>query len=557
MVVDLGRRSVKMAVAEAAAEAVRFDGMTRVALPKSSDGRNSGETSVGDTEELVGRIRAEVERRGWQGMRAACLLSGSSTSTQSFLLPPMPDADLRQAIALKLRETLHFDLEEACVDFRRVTTGGGGKEGERVLTLGAAARRDAVMNAVRVLRGAGLEPVAVGAAAESLANLSLAGGLCRENQASIHATIGTDQTILNLFDGDVLRFSREIDAAGEAFTQALMRPILTARGPVQLTHEQAEDVKRHSGYPLEGQDIALPHGVTSEDILPLLEPVAQRISAELSRSMDYLCGLLGRPSIDEIILSGRGGRMQNLDVMLEERLGVRVHFSDPVAQAMAHWRLAIRDQEVLEPAAFSAILGYSIGNRQPINLLPREERIKQGARYVGRVCRGSAPLAVGVGLALVGAAVPIRGTYQKALDSLQSTAVELDESIRAETDVTRVWEQLDKDAGLVSSARGTVPSWTGILKELSVILPEEAQITTFDVVWKDTLPTIELRLRIDHGSAPMERLGARVVTALAASPFFLDVHVSEALLESDSTHGRLDVVLDVAAPHSTRWGNGS
>jgi len=553
VVVDLGRRSVRMAVAESAAEAVRFDGVTRIALARPKDSRSAAPLAGSDSDELVRRVRAEVERRGWRGMPAACLLSGSATSTQSFLLPPMPDADLRQAIALKLRETLHFDLEDACVDFRRVQSAGGEASRERVLTLGAAARRDAVMQAVRVLREVGLEPVAVGAAAESLANLSIAGGLCRENEASIHATIGSDLTILNLFDGDVLRFSREIDAAGEAFTQALMRPILTANGPVQLTHEQAEEVKRHSGYPLEGQDIDLPHGVTSEDILPLLEPVAQRISAELSRSMDYLCGLLGRASIDQIILSGPAGRMQNLDVMLEERLGVPVRFRDPVARAMAHWRLAIRDQDVLDPAGFSAILGYSLGNREPINLLPREERIKRGARRVGQVCRSSSPLTVGLGLALVAAAGPIHGTYLEALGSLETARVELDEALQVESDLTQALAQLDERAALVAGARGSVPSWSGVLKELSTILPSDVEITAFDVAWRGEVPTIDLELRIDGGEAPIEQLGARVVSALAASPFFLDVHVSEAALEVEAPHGRLALVLDIAAPPTTPW----
>jgi type IV pilus assembly protein PilM len=550
VVVDFGRVSVKMAVAETAAEAVRFDGITRIAVPRAQDARGSSET------ELARRIGEEVQRRGWQGMRAACLLSGAATSTQSFLFPPMPDSDLRAAIALKLRETLHFDLEAACVDFRRVLAAGEPGR-ERVLTLGAAAKREAVIQAVDVLRQTGLEPVAVGAAAESLANLSLAAGLCRENEATIHASIGSDLTFLNLFDGKILRFSREIDAAGEAFTQALMRPILTAHGPVQLTHEQAEEVKQVAGYPLEGEARELPYGVTCEDILPLLEPVALRISAELSRSIDYLCGLLGRTSIDRIVLSGPAGRMRNLDVMLEERLGTPVRFSDPVARAMSHWRLAIRDQDAPDPAGFSAILGYSLGNRQPINLMPREQRVRQAARRFARVCRASAPLTLGLALALVGAAVPIHRTYEKAERSLRWAAEELDQQVLLETELSTTLAELSASAERVANARGVVPDWSGILKELSVVLPAGAQINQFSIGWEHGVPSIHLGVKMRSQTGPLEALNARFVAALAASPFFLDVHVREASLDVDGPDGQFSAQLEIAARRSPPFGGGS
>jgi type IV pilus assembly protein PilM len=557
VVVDLGRVSAKLAVAETAAEAVRFHGITRIALPQPQEGR-----ARADAAEIARRIGEVVRRRGWQGMRAACLLSGSATSTQSFLFPSMPDADLRQAIALKLRETLHFDLEEACVDFRRVLELGE-HDKRRCLVLGAAARKDAVMHALAVLRQAGLEPVAVGAAAESLANLSLAAGLCREGEATIHACIGSDLTVFNLFDGNVLRFSREVDSAGEAFTQALMRPILTARGPVQLSHAQAEEVKMLAGYPVEtgegGEDeeLELPHGVSAEDILPLLEPVAQRISAELSRSVDYLCGLLGRTSIDRILLSGPAGRMRNLDVMLEERLGTPVSFSDPVSRAMSHWRLAIRDADAPDPAGFSAILGYSLGNRQPINLLPREERARQVARRVARVCRSSAPVTVSLALALVGAAVPIRRTYSDAKSSLEATVAELDERIREETALGETLASLSASAQRVASARGLVPDWAGVLKELSHLLPDGMEITAFDMGLNGDVPSIKIRVRIQGEPVPLEVTSAQVIAALAASPFFLDVHVRQASLDLEGPEGHFEAELDVAAPRSATWGNGS
>ena len=86
VIVDFGRGSIKMARAESAGEAARFDGITQIPLPRGED--ESAEIDEATIAELIG---AEVRRLGWRGMPAACLLSRAATSTQSFLFPsPMP-----------------------------------------------------------------------------------------------------------------------------------------------------------------------------------------------------------------------------------------------------------------------------------------------------------------------------------------------------------------------------------------------------------------------------------------------------------------------------------
>ena len=145
-----------------------FYDITRIEVPDEVLQRQDD-----DIVEFLGEtLRREVEARNWQGMPAACLLSGETTSTQSFQLPDMPRPELQQAIELRLSDTLHFDVEEAIIDFRWF-------EGARASGVGsvlvAAVQRAAADRAVRVMRLGNLRPVSVGAAAESLACLSAAG----------------------------------------------------------------------------------------------------------------------------------------------------------------------------------------------------------------------------------------------------------------------------------------------------------------------------------------------------------------------------------------------
>jgi type IV pilus assembly protein PilM len=543
VIVDFSRGSIQMAVAESACEAVRFRAITRIRLPDEGDEAQRDAC-------IARRIREEVQRRGWSDMPAACLLSGSATSTQSFLFPPMPDAELREAIELKLAETLHFDVDQAAFDFRRV------REYEsdgnpQVLTLVVAARQEAIERALRLLREAGLRPTAIGASSESLANLTYYASLCVEGEATIHADIGASSTILNLFEGRLLRFSREVDVAGDSFTQALLRPIITAGGPVSLTAEQAEEVKRAAGYPREDEDVELPHGVRSPEILPLLEPVAQRMTAEIQRSIDYLRGILGRTSVDRIVLSGPAAKMRKLDVLLEENLHTKVVRIDPVARATDHWRLAICDESPPSPAGFSAILGFSLGEHRPINLLPREERVQNVVQKVAQVRRAVVPSAVALAACLALVAIPIDRNYGRAHEAMRYTSESLNERLRVETELGVKLTDIAAISRRVTEARGPLPDWSGILKELATVLPGETQIRSLAAESKEGVPTLELRAKVHESAAPSERVLRQTTRALSQSPFFTNVRVLEASAARHGSPGSFEATLEILAPLSS------
>jgi len=553
VVVDFSRGSIKMAAAESACEAVRFRGITQLDFAQDADDPEDQSAA-----ELAWRIGDEVRRRGWSGMRAACLLSRTATSTQSFLFPPMPDPELRQAIALKLRDTLHFDVEEASFDFRRLRTYGSGGD-ERVLTLVAVARRDEIRRAVGILRESGLRPVAIGAAAESLASLALGACLCKEDEAMVHVDVGSGSTILNMFDGQSLRFSREIDVAGDSFTHALMRPILLPDGVRHLTEEQAESIKAVAGYPLQAEGLFLADGITGADILPLMEPVLQRLSAEIRRSMDYLCGLTGRDTIDRIVLSGPSGEMRNLDLVLSRTLEVPVKYNDPVARSMAHWRLAICDENPPSPAAYAAILGYSLGGHMPINLLPKEERIEQRIERLGQLHKAAAIPAVGLAVALGMGALPAVRDYGKAGEALTGTVAVLEGQLgELETRAAHQAADLAVAERLIME-RGVVADWGSVLKELSSLMSEEAKIVSFNVIREaikeddaESL-VLDLGVRIEPMDRSFNEISTGLTIALNASPFFADVHVIQADSRAGEGIGRLEVVVHVVAGCVAPW----
>ena len=541
LVIDISRGSIRLAACETAGEAVRFRTITAIPLPHEP--RPAGRA---DDDTLIKIIRREVERNGWQDMRAVCLLSKSATSTQSFEFPAMPEGEVRQAIGLKLHETLHFDVGDASFDSRtiRETTEDGS---ERVLTLVAAAHKDTVRQAIDVLRAAGLEPIAVSAAAESLANLAYHARLCPAGQSTVHVDIGDDSTILNLFEGRMLRFSREIDTASRTFTHALMRPIITATGSIQLTHTQAEEVRSAGGCPLDDEDVPLPHGVRSSETLPLIDPVVQRLTSEIGRSVGYLSELMDGATVDQVVLSGPASRMTNLGPLIEQSLRIPVKVMDPVAGAAAHWRLSIRDAGDTDTAGFSAILGYSIGDQQPINLISSEDRLGLRLESVARARRRIGPFFVAGSLCMALAGLPIERTYDEAGASLAGALSEFDERSKMVSDLEARVAAATASAEHVAAARGPVPAWIGIMKEISVAVPSEVQVTSLLGDREEDGFGLELSSRILSSDVPFEVTVTDLTLALVESPFFDDVHIVAASADADGSGGRLVVTLKVVA----------
>ncbi len=541
VVVDLRRRNLALALAETAGEAVRFHDITRIDIPDHLVGGDQTELDQFCTEAL----HREIEVRGWQGLPTVCLLSGEATSTQSFPLPDMPRSDLRRAIELRLADTLHFDVEDAVIDFRRLP---GAHESGAGPMLVAAARRDATERAIALLRSAQLRPVAVGAAAESLARLSVTGKSARDREATIHVTIGARASIINLFEGRCLRFSREIETSFSSFVEALTRPILLSGGAMQLEAEQARKLLAECGYPEEGRDRELSFGISSSHIQPLLEPIGQRLSAELERSIDYLCGLLSRTRVHSIVLSGAGASLVGLDRMLKEQLRTPVFVQDPVAEAVHHWRLAVCGDAVpSELSEYAAILGTSLGKDQPINLLPPSERLNQQVESITRVRRhATVPLLALVTL-LSASAWPVFQTFREA-DELATGSSE-----GMERRLSQLWmreqkrQALENDHHRLVELSGAQMTWQGLFQELSMLVPEQIVLDEFNVIWEDGAPQLTLTARYVEGEIPFGPVASQFSSRLANSPFFLGTAHFEAQPPGAAGGGSLEAGLPIAA----------
>ena len=391
-------------------------------------------------------------------------------------------------------------------------------------------------------------PVAVGATAESLANLTLATSLPAEGQATIHADIGRTSTVLNLFEGRVLRFSREIEVGSATFTRALTRPVATFEGERRLTPEEAEAARVTIGFEADPTADPFAQGVRPTDVQPLLEPVLQRLTTELGRSVEYLRAIVGGAGIDGVELTGSGAEMPGLDRMLQAGLGVRVTRVDPLAAAVERWRLALRGELPSSTADFGAILGFALTTERPINLLPREEQVRDLVSRAAVVRKVAGPCALALAVVLSMTAVPVLGSYDSAEGMLRATADDLGRQLREDDAHTQALGQALAQAAQVTAASGPAPDWTGLLQELPAVLPVEVQLQALSASREGEVVSLRLQATLHHGAAAPEAVIADAARALGASPFFSEVRVVDAQASTPSTPGRFEATLHVVAP---------
>lgn len=541
VVVDIGRGLIKMAASELAGDAVRFHGITNIAL---AEGVNFEDADLATVAE---QMRVEVDRNGWAGYPAACLLSQRSTSTHTYLLPPMPDEEIRQAVELKLQATLHFDVDDAVYDFRCIEQTGD-LDFPQMLVLVVVAHKDAVRRDLAVIRLAGLKPISISAASESLANLSFHTGLEHKHNPSVHVDFGAESTVINLFDGSHLRFSREIDITGDSFVKALMRPIITTKQVVNLTREQAEKVLLLSGCSDASTDMDLPFGIQNADLVPLTSPVAQKLATEIRRSIDYLKGLLDGPGEVQVVLSGDIGKLQNLDHLLEDNLQTSVTHVDLAARAIAHWRLAVCDDNPPSLTDFSSVLGYALGSHEPLNLLAYEEKAAVAKQRASRDQKIRATCTLALMATLVLTALPLNHKFVDANRLTQLTSQNLDRKIQTQSEEVAYWSTFQTKAQQVTVARGPVPDWTGVMKELANVLPESVQITSLT----SSRATNAIALRLDAVIYPTVNASGDALTqmtqALNASLFFSNVRILHSSVPFQGSLGSFEATFEIISP---------
>ncbi|HUN82647.1 MAG TPA: hypothetical protein VMV81_14175, partial [Phycisphaerae bacterium] len=243
-----------------------------------------------------------IRKKNWAGRELICVVGGNPVACHHYNLPPLKGSALRQAAILKLGQQLHFDIAQAIVAVNPATIGGPRDGLIRVEV--SALHEDAAVAALNLAEACSLNisvltvvPAALGALA----------GQQRRNAPGLHSILFFDEksTTLVVLDGPTPFVTTELPMCAADLTQALMRPIISGDDILHLDESAALALRNEIGVPAFDQEIVSLQ-VTGERLLPLLEPVLQKMSRQITQWLTYASTCTGGVPIRSLVVVGSG-----------------------------------------------------------------------------------------------------------------------------------------------------------------------------------------------------------------------------------------------------------
>ena len=509
---------------------------------------HSEDTSALRDESTLDSLAEYVTRQGWTGRDLICVIGGSSVACHYYDMPPLKGDALRQAVLLKLDQQLHFDVGDAVVVIRTLTPHGSDNT-KQIRVSATAVQKDLADAAVNAASRVGLNmktisaaPAAITAVAQSKAGAD--DGL----QAFLHV----DERISTLIvlDGQSPCLTSELPIGMADLTKALMRPIVSGDDVIQLDEARATALRNDIGIPAADQEIES-LGVTGEKLLPLLEPILQQFTKQFTQWLTFVSTTVGKGIVRSIRIVGPGAMISGLPETISSRLSINGCTADWLKGSAVLTDVS----EGLAIDTFVTAVGTVQHWQELPDLTPTEYRRRCVVRRVRKtvtIC-GAITTAAVITFALMADRLgnqlfPQISAQQEQLAGVQQVVGENTKWAMQQEAVARLQEQFEE------FARST-PSWVGLFKEVSVLLPREVQTSEFVVRSHEN----GIRLVLNGTVYPSEdgpgfdEAVEQSLLLLQRSCFFKRVQLltanREASSETPGAAGTLEIELDLVFPH--------
>ena len=368
--------------------------------------------------------------------------------------PYMPLSELKEGLKLEVRNYFPFSIENEFVDFK-VTGQTQDKGVKKYSVLVGVSAQKTVNSLLTLLSQAGVKPFAFVPVSYAL-GITAGALMAASEEANCFIDIGARFTELVISEGRAVVFSRKIPVIADDFTKALVTTLSTASGIINLTAQEAEGIKKEAGLPLQNSNELFAGKITAAQVTSLLRPPAEELAEEIERCFEYYREETKGKKIREIYLSGGGSSLKGLPEFLADKLGLAVSIIKPFVNLKLtnDFNLSgIESQHI-----FCVAVGAALTEGKGINLVPVEIKDE-----LNRTLKRATIEAIVVAVVLILASVYIgininSNNLQKRIDVALLEINSLQPMVK-KADIQKVLSN--------------EPSWEGIFKDLSNIVPDD------------------------------------------------------------------------------------
>jgi len=461
-----------------------------------------------------------------------------SVIIKNLTLPVLPEEEIRGVAKWQLTEDVPFDLDTASLDWqviREFTDDEGVKKNDLIFVI---AKKETIDDYLSVIYQCQLNPVGITISSFSYSHLLK--HLPQNPKVLAVLDIDYDDSTLGIYTDNKLNFVRRLPMSWEKIVRSLTDILASEKGKIELSHEEAEELKNTFGIPLDETQFAKDN-VRATHILSLIRPLLEALVREIRFSFDYFTANFidvcttnvkhfertnveilttsinvgsekvsngERPGL--LYITGGGANLKNLDRYLNNELNMKVAFLS-LPSCVEHQRPGQQNLNQEEQNKIINTVGAALRDASAVNLLPREIKTRQSEFRQKISLRLVATTAAAVLLFILFIAEFQIYDYSNRLKNAQIHLA----TIRP---VQLLMEKIQAKERLIEKIqRGRVPG-SGLLKVISRAIPGEVILEELN--FDGAKNSLTLQGGIEAAEEDAEALLSDFMEHLTASAYF-------------------------------------
>jgi len=461
-------------------------------------------------QDILSALTAFIEENNIRHNNAILATSFNSLLIKRLRLPAVPPKELLEAIKWQVKDEIPFDLSKAVLDFSIIKKMVK-NDGAKVLDItGILMPEEEIRRQVLLLKRAGLSCLAAIPLPFGYAKFIAKYSQSQEDEPKGLLHLSEDNCFLAIYKSRKLEFYRELPVAISRLRESLKGVLMSDRGKLELSADEANEVLFEVGLPTE--EIVYKEKISSAQIRSMLSPVLERLGQGIKRSLAYYQSEFGGDKVKAIFIGGGASIIPNIGKFLSKELFLDVQslsLNDKV-KALHN----IDSKLLLQNYGYLGLATDFSGN---VNLLPREfrtEKIEEvekiSLRWVGFI------IFLILSLFYIFARARVTG-YQKRLDNALL-------HLNVISEVRQTKSKIDELNGFIVESRNLSIPVDKVLKTLSFISDRRLFITDFSLDCNSKIGAMVGFVRVREGDPGA--ILTQFIRKAEDSRYFADVSIS-------------------------------
>ena len=280
-----------------------------------------------DRQLVTDAISNLLESRAIKSRSVVAAVSGRAVIVKKITMNRLSPEDAKQAVYWEAEQHVPYDINDVSLDFEIL--GPAPNDPKQMQVLLVAAKKDMVMSFSDLIRESGLQPLIVDVDSFAAQNALEANYEFTPQDVVAILNIGAEITNINITQGGVPYFTKDLQVGGTSFTEAAQRKFSLSQA------EAAAAVRGESSAGLEGG--------------PGIEQAGEGLATALERAQAYLRTAGEAGTVTRVMLCGGSAMTPGVAEFLQRRFGVPVEIANPLAR-IAYDPALFAGQDVMKVA---------------------------------------------------------------------------------------------------------------------------------------------------------------------------------------------------------------